>query len=116
MKPIEFFVAVAHVALAHLPHHPAAPAASRSETRPPLSPWSAIATCESGGDWSADTGNGFYGGLQIALPTWVAYGGTAYADRPDLATVGQQVEIATRVQAAQGWGAWPSCATQLGLS
>jgi LysM repeat protein len=71
--------------------------------------WSAIAACESGGDWSADTGNGFYGGLQFTEETWLAYGGGQYASSANLASAAQQIAVAQRVLAGQGIGAWPVC-------
>jgi resuscitation-promoting factor RpfA len=71
--------------------------------------WYAIASCESSGDWQADTGNGFYGGLQFTQETWVAYGGTQYAPRADLATPQEQIAVAERVLASQGPDAWPNC-------
>lgn len=77
--------------------------------------WDAIAACESGGNWSINTGNGYHGGLQFNPGTWAAYGGTAYAPTADLATREQQIAIAERTQAAQGWGAWPACTARLGL-
>ncbi|WP_113716006.1 LysM peptidoglycan-binding domain-containing protein [Arthrobacter dokdonensis] len=77
------------------------------------STWDALAQCESGGNWSINTGNGFSGGLQFTPSTWAAYGGTG---SPQNATRAQQIAVAERVQAGQGWGAWPSCAAQLGLS
>lgn len=73
------------------------------------SQWDAVAQCESGGNWSINTGNGFYGGLQFTNSTWAAYGGTAYAPRADLATKAQQIAIAEKVLAGQGKGAWPVC-------
>ncbi|MCW7943298.1 transglycosylase [Streptomyces hygroscopicus] len=73
------------------------------------SEWDAVAQCESGGNWSINTGNGFYGGLQFTNSTWAAYGGTAYAPRADLASKGQQIAIAEKVLAGQGKGAWPVC-------
>jgi hypothetical protein len=75
--------------------------------------WTAVAACESGGDWSIDTGNGYYGGLQFSASTWSGYGGTAYAPRADLATPAQQIAVAERVLAAQGAGAWPVCGRSL---
>jgi Transglycosylase-like domain len=69
--------------------------------------WSAIATCESGGNWSANTGNGFYGGLQFTEQTWLSYGGGQYASSANLATKAQQIAVAERVLAGQGIGAWP---------
>jgi len=77
------------------------------------STWDALAQCESGGNWSINTGNGFSGGLQFTSSTWSAYGGTG---SPENASREQQIAVAERVQASQGWGAWPSCASQLGLS
>ncbi|AKJ12671.1 transglycosylase [Streptomyces incarnatus] len=77
------------------------------------SQWDAVAQCESGGNWSINTGNGFYGGLQFTNSTWAAYGGTAYAARADLATKAQQIAVAEKVFAGQGKGAWPVCGTGL---
>jgi hypothetical protein len=71
--------------------------------------WSAIAACESGGNWSANTGNGFYGGLQFTEQTWLAYGGGQYASSPNLASAAEQMAVAQRVLAGQGIGAWPVC-------
>ena len=75
--------------------------------------WSGVAACESGGNWSINTGNGFYGGLQFTPSTWAANGGNAYAPRADLATPAQQVAVAERVLATQGIGAWPVCGAHL---
>jgi LysM repeat protein len=89
------------------------PATTPVSTAPPASSggvnWSAIAACESGGNWNADTGNGFYGGLQFTEQTWLAYGGGQYASSANLATEAQQVAVAQRVLAGQGIGAWPVC-------
>ncbi len=71
--------------------------------------WSAIAACESGGNWSANTGNGFYGGLQFTQQTWQGYGGGQYAPSANQATPSQQIAVAQRVLAGQGIGAWPVC-------
>ncbi|GAA4045493.1 transglycosylase family protein [Streptomyces shaanxiensis] len=76
--------------------------------------WDRIAQCESGGNWHINTGNGYYGGLQFAASTWRAYGGTAYAPTADGATKAQQIAVATKVQRAQGWGAWPTCSARAG--
>ena len=73
--------------------------------------WDKIAQCESGGNWSINTGNGFYGGLQFTLSTWRAYGGTGM---PSNASRARADRVAKKVQAAQGWGAWPA-APQAGL-
>ncbi|MFF9490542.1 transglycosylase family protein [Streptomyces sp. NPDC014676] len=78
--------------------------------------WDRIAQCESGGDWHINTGNGYYGGLQFSGSTWRAYGGTAYAPTADRATRAQQIAVATKVQRAQGWGAWPTCSARAGAS
>ena len=77
------------------------------------STWDSLAQCESGGNWATNTGNGYTGGLQFSDSTWAAYGGTGSAAN---ASRDQQIAVAEKVQASQGWGAWPSCAAQLGLS
>ncbi|MDG9692857.1 transglycosylase family protein [Streptomyces mutabilis] len=77
------------------------------------SEWDAVAQCESGGNWSINTGNGYYGGLQFSASTWAGYGGTQYAATADQATKAQQIEIAEKVLAGQGKGAWPVCGTGL---
>ncbi|MFF0445563.1 transglycosylase family protein [Streptomyces sp. NPDC004609] len=78
--------------------------------------WDRVAECESAGLWSANTGNGYYGGLQFSQQTWEDYGGTQYAARPDLASRSQQIAVAEKVLAAQGPQAWPSCGTLAGLA
>ncbi|MFJ7085521.1 transglycosylase family protein [Streptomyces griseus] len=80
------------------------------------STWDRVAECESGGMWSADLGNGFYGGLQFSQETWSAYGGTAFAPRADLASRSQQISVAEKVLDDQGPKAWPSCAVISGLA
>ena len=80
-----------------------------------VSTWDRVADCESSGDWSINTGNGYYGGLQFTASTWDAYGGQSYAARADLATEGQQITVAERVLNSQGVGAWPVCGPQAGL-
>ncbi|MFE9457427.1 transglycosylase family protein [Streptomyces californicus] len=77
--------------------------------------WDRVAECESGGTWSADLGNGHYGGLQLSQETWSAYGGTEFAPRADLASRSQQISIAEKVLDDQGPKAWPSCAVISGL-
>lgn len=74
-----------------------------------LNNWDAVAQCESGGDWAANTGNGYYGGLQIWEPTWIDFGGLEFASLPHLATKEQQITVAERILAVQGKGAWPNC-------
>ncbi|WP_433194094.1 transglycosylase family protein [Nocardia sp. CA-107356] len=77
--------------------------------------WDSLAACESGGNWSINTGNGFQGGLQFTPGTWAAYGGAAYGPTADKATREQQIAIAERVLSAQGWGPWAGCSAALGL-
>jgi len=77
--------------------------------------WDALALCESGGDWSANTGNGFVGGLQFLPQTWTSHGGWAFSPSPKDATREQQIAIAERVLETQGWRAWPVCSAMLGL-
>jgi uncharacterized protein YabE (DUF348 family) len=86
---------------------------SRPVVTPPSAPavgygvWDRIAQCESGGDWHANTGNGYYGGLQFSLGTWQSYGGSG---RPDQNSREEQIRIAEKVRAAEGgYGAWPVC-------
>ncbi|NIS37004.1 MAG: transglycosylase family protein, partial [Actinobacteria bacterium] len=75
--------------------------------------WDALAECESGGNWSINTGNGYYGGLQFNLQTWQAYGGTGY---PHENSREEQIRIATKLRDDRGgYGAWPACADKLGL-
>ncbi|MFC1432663.1 transglycosylase family protein [Streptacidiphilus sp. N1-3] len=81
-----------------------------------VSTWDKVASCESGGDWSINTGNGYYGGLQFSASTWAGYGGTSYASTADQASKGQQITIAEKVLASQGPGAWPVCGPRAGLS
>ncbi|GGK49014.1 resuscitation-promoting factor RpfB [Nocardia camponoti] len=80
------------------------------------STWDALAQCESTGNWSINTGNGYYGGIQFDQSTWERQGGTRYAPRADLATREEQIAIAEVTRARQGWGAWPACTGRLGLS
>ncbi|MER6410586.1 transglycosylase family protein [Streptomyces humidus] len=77
------------------------------------SEWDAVAQCESGGNWSINTGNGYYGGLQFSASTWAAYGGTQYAAQANQASKSQQISVAEKVLASQGKGAWPVCGTGL---
>jgi resuscitation-promoting factor RpfA len=71
--------------------------------------WDAVAQCESGGNWSINTGNGFYGGLQFSRSTWQGYGGSAYASTANKASRAEQIRIAEKVLDGQGIGAWPVC-------
>ena len=80
------------------------------------STWDRVAECESGGMWSADLGNGYYGGLQFSQEVWKSYGGESYAERADLASRSQQIAVAEKVLDDQGPKAWPSCAVVSGLA
>jgi resuscitation-promoting factor RpfB len=92
---------------------PKQPSSSSTSSTPSGSVWDRLAECESGGNWSINTGNGFYGGLQFSLSTWRAYGGTGM---PHEASREEQIAVAERVQDGQGWGAWPACTAKLGIS
>ena len=76
--------------------------------------WDRLAQCEAGGNWAINTGNGYYGGLQFNINTWRAYGGQGM---PHQNSREQQIAIAEKVRAARngGFGAWPGCASKLGL-
>jgi hypothetical protein len=77
--------------------------------------WDALAACEAGGNWAADTGNGYAGGLQFAPGTWAFYGGTRFAPSAAGATRSEQIAVARLVLGGQGWAAWPACSARLGL-
>ena len=76
--------------------------------------WDAISSCEAGGNWAINTGNGFYGGVQFDQGTWEASGGLRFAPRADLATREEQIAVASVTQSRQGWGAWPVCGGRAG--
>ena len=82
----------------------------------PDSDWDRLAQCESGGNWAINTGNGYYGGLQFSGQTWSAFGGGQYAPTANQATREQQIAVAEKILASQGWGAWPACSASLGLN
>jgi transglycosylase-like protein len=75
-------------------------------------PWNELAECESGGNWSINTGNGYYGGLQFSLTSWRAVGGSGY---PHEHSASEQIHRGELLQDIQGWGAWPTCARIVGL-
>ena len=79
------------------------------------SSWDKLASCESGGNWHINTGNGYYGGLQFAGGTWTGNGGGKYASRADLASRAEQIVVASHIVDGGGWGAWPACSSRLGL-
>lgn len=74
--------------------------------------WDALARCESGGNWSINTGNGYYGGLQFTAATWKAVGGQGL---PHQASREEQIMRGQILQARSGWGQWPACTKKLGL-
>ena len=98
-------LAIGGAAAASLAATPAANAA-------PLEAWEALAQCESGGNWSINTGNGYYGGLQFSPSSWVAAGGSG---SPAAASKAEQIRVAENLLQMQGWGAWPACAAKLNL-
>jgi hypothetical protein len=100
-------VSMATVALSATAASAAAPANTSTSV------WDSLAQCESSGNWATNTGNGYSGGLQFSQSTWAAHGGTGSAAS---ASREQQIAVAQKVQASQGWGAWPACAAKLGLS
>lgn len=100
-------VSIAGVALSTAAANAAIPHSTTTST------WDSLAQCESSGNWAINTGNGYAGGLQFSPSTWAAYGGTGSAAS---ASREQQIAVAERVQASQGWGAWPACAAKLGLT
>jgi len=87
--------------------------AAGSASAATASEWDTVAQCESGGNWSINTGNGYYGGLQFSASTWAAYGGNAYASTANQASKSQQIAVAEKVLASQGKGAWPTCGVGL---
>lgn len=91
--------------------------ASESDSGPPAGVWDELAQCESGGNWSINTGNGYFGGLQFDASSWEWAGGHRYAPNAHLASRAQQIEIAERLLSIHpaGWGAWPACSSRLGL-
>ena len=89
--------------------------ASASPSAAATSAWDKLASCESGGNWGINTGNGYYGGLQFADGTWDGAGGEKYASRADLATRAEQIVVASRVLDDRGWSPWPACSSRMGL-
>jgi resuscitation-promoting factor RpfA len=98
-------------AVAGAPLLVAAPAA----TAAPDSTWDKLAQCESGSRWNINTGNGFYGGLQFTPSTWRGFGGKEFAAMAHQASRDEQIVVAERVLAKQGWNAWPACSRKLGI-
>ncbi|WOX10193.1 transglycosylase family protein [Streptomyces sp. N50] len=78
--------------------------------------WDKVANCESGGSWSENDGNGYYGGLQMTQDEWEKYGGPDYAPSADLASRSQQIAVAEKILADKGTSAWTTCALLSGLT
>jgi hypothetical protein len=99
------------------PPPPPPPTASRprSVTYSGDSVWDDLARCESGGNWSINTGNGYYGGLQFSYATWHDFGGGEFAEYPHQATKAEQIVVAERLRAVRGYQPWPACRQKLGL-
>ena len=93
-------------------HDPPPPRTTPTSTSSGDSVWDRLARCESGGNWAANTGNGYYGGLQFHPQTWRSVGGTGLPHQHSRAT---QIEMGKKLQARSGWGQWPSCSRRLGL-
>ena len=94
---------------------PPAAAAPAPPTYSGSSVWDDLAQCESGGNWSINTGNGYYGGLQFSYDTWHGYGGGEFAEYPHEASREEQIVVAERLRAARGYAPWPACRAKLGL-
>ncbi len=108
-------------AVAPVTQTPARPATARKQSSAAVATpaanvsgdvWDRLAACEAGGNWSINTGNGYYGGLQFSLGSWRAVGGSGY---PHQASKSEQIARGQMLQARQGWGAWPACSAKLGL-
>jgi hypothetical protein len=92
------------------------PAPAEAFTRHVGTVWGRVAACESSRRWYINTGNGYYGGLQFSRSTWAGYHGHKYAWTANNATRAEQIEVARRVLAVQGRGAWPVCGPNAGLT
>jgi hypothetical protein len=77
--------------------------------------WDRLAQCEAGGNWANASNRIYKGGLQFDAGTWARHGGLQYAARADYASREQQIAVAERTLAAQGWGAWPVCSRVIGM-
>jgi hypothetical protein len=97
------------------PPPPPPPPQPRSVTYSGDSVWDDLARCESGGNWSINTGNGYYGGLQFNYATWHDFGGGEFAEYPHQATKAEQIAVAERLRAVRGFQPWPACRQKLGL-
>ncbi|WP_280180822.1 transglycosylase family protein [Nocardia farcinica] len=114
-KPTSTGRTVAKVAVTGAIFGTASAALAGNASAAPDSDWDRLAQCEAGGNWAINTGNGYHGGLQFSPSTWTAHGGQQYAPTANQATREEQIAVAEKVLASQGWGAWPSCSAALGL-
>src|SRR3954447_19674272 len=94
----------------------ATPSAAQAAEPGYFNVWERVAACESGNNWHINTGNGYYGGVQFSSSTWAAYHGHKYAPQANQATKAEQIQVARRVLASQGPGAWPVCGPRGGLT
>lgn len=112
-RPLPGAAAIASPKKAVAPARKTQPARTVSYSAPSnAGVWDRLAQCESGGNWSINTGNGYYGGLQFSLSSWRGVGGSGY---PHQASKSEQIARAEMLKARQGWGAWPACSYKLGL-
>ncbi|MEU2257516.1 resuscitation-promoting factor Rpf1 domain-containing protein [Nocardia xishanensis] len=114
-KPTSTGRTVAKVAVTGAIFGTAGVALAGNASAAPDSDWDRLAQCEAGGNWGINTGNGFQGGLQFSPSTWNSHGGQEYAATANQASREEQIVVAEKVLASQGWGAWPSCSSKLGL-
>jgi LysM repeat protein len=96
----------------HYSYNSYRPVTTTVSSGPSSGVWAAIAACESGGNWSINTGNGYYGGLQFTLSSWRAVGGSGL---PSDASASEQIARAQALQARSGWGNWPVCSAKAGM-
>ena len=96
----------------HRRHHGSGSSSQSSGSVASGGVWDRLAQCESGGNWSINTGNGFFGGLQFTQSSWRAAGGSG---SPQNASRSEQIRVAQNLQKMQGWGAWPTCSRKIGL-
>ncbi len=116
--PVVVATPVVHVVPVAAPHHVPAPVTAVAPATTPASGavaggvWARLRQCESGGNYSDDTGNGYYGAYQFSLATWH---GVGYSGLPSSAPPAVQDQAAQKLQARSGWGQWPACSRRLGL-
>jgi len=119
-KRFQTRVALINIAPTPVVHHsvaylPVTPTPAPVQTAANYGIWSCIAHYESRGNWSIDTGNGYYGGLQFLESTWLANGGAQFASMPQYTSPSEQITVAQRVLAQAGWSAWPQTSLMCGV-